>query len=259
MKRLFKQLEVEFTTQPGHKYTYKTSEFGDDGSNPLELAYALTVHKTQGSEFGVTIVVIPNPCWLLSRELLYTALTRQRTRVVVLHQGDLRALRRYSGDSYSDLAQRMTNLFALPNPVAVERDGQRRFLEEHLIHRTKRGELVRSKSEVIIANELLAQGFDRYEYEQQLTLPSGSVRYPDFTIVDDDTGETFLWEHLGLLHNPEYRRRWERKLAAYKLAGIVPHDEGGGPNGTLIVTRDDDAGGIDSRAIASLISEVMSR
>jgi len=53
---------------------------------PLELAYALTIHKAQGSEFGMTFVVIPNPCRLLSRELLYTALTRQREQVVLFHQ-----------------------------------------------------------------------------------------------------------------------------------------------------------------------------
>ena len=53
----------------------------------LELAYALTVHKSQGSEFGTVILVLPNPCRLLSRELLYTALTRQKDRIVILHQG----------------------------------------------------------------------------------------------------------------------------------------------------------------------------
>ena len=43
------------------------------------LACCLTVHKTQGSEFGATFVVLTNPYWLLSRELLYTALTATRT------------------------------------------------------------------------------------------------------------------------------------------------------------------------------------
>ncbi len=33
-------------------------------------------------EFGITFLVLPNPCWLLSRELLYTALTRHRDRFV---------------------------------------------------------------------------------------------------------------------------------------------------------------------------------
>jgi len=256
-KKLFKKLEVEFTSQPRFLYSYRTKEFGDEGGNPLELAYALTVHKTQGSEFGTTIVVIPNPCWLLSRELLYTALTRQSDRVVVLHQGDLRELRRYSGETYSDIARRLTNLFEAPSPVEIEVAGKPRFLEEGLIHRTKRGELVRSKSEVIIANELLAQGYDRYQYEQHLTLPSGNVRYPDFTVEDEDTGEHFYWEHLGMLTNPEYRARWERKLAAYRAAGIVPHDEGGGETGTLIITRDDERGGIDAKRIAEIIAEVL--
>ena len=257
MKKLFKQLEVEFTSQPGHKYTFWLSEFGDEGSSPLDLAYALTVHKTQGSEFGTSFVILPDPCWLLSRELLYTALTRQQDRVVVLHQGDLHSLRKYSREEYSDLARRVTNLFLPPAPVEFEVEGRPRFLEEGLIHRTKRGDLVRSKSEVIIANELLSQGVERYAYEQALKLPSGAIRYPDFTIIDDDTGETFYWEHLGLLHNPEYRARWERKRAAYRDADIKTPDEGGGQAGTLIITQDDEAGGIDAQAIARLISDVV--
>ena len=36
-----------------------------------------------------------------------------------------------------------------------------------------------------------------------------------------------------------------------------PHDEGGGEAGTLIVTRDDEHGGIDTRAIADLIRDVL--
>ena len=256
--KLFPLIEVEFTSQPGHDYDFKIWEFGgEEGSPPLELAYALTVHKSQGSEFGITFVVLPEPCWPLSRELLYTALTRQQERVVVLHQGDLRNLRRYASDKHSDIARRLTNLFSPPNPVELEVDGADRFLEEGLIHRTKRDELVRSKSEIIIANELVAQGVDRYEYEAPLVLPDGRTRYPDFTIVDDDTGERYYWEHLGLLHNPEYEARWTRKLNDYREAGILPHDEGRGEAGTLIVTRDDEHGGIDTRAIAELIRDVL--
>ena len=257
-KKLFPLVEVEFTSQPGHDYDFKIWEFsGEDGSPPLELAYALTVHKSQGSEFGITFVVLPDPCWPLSRELLYTALTRQQERVVVLHQGDLRNLRRYASDKHSDIARRLTNLFSPPKPVAFDVDGAERFLEEGLIHRTNRGDLVRSKSEVIIANELLAQGVDRYEYEAPLPLPDGKTRYPDFTVVDDDTGARYYWEHLGLLHNPDYAARWNRKLNAYHEACILPHNEGGGEAGTLIITRDDERGGIDAKAIADLIREVL--
>jgi ATP-dependent exoDNAse (exonuclease V) alpha subunit len=83
----------------------------------LELAYALTIHKAQGSEFGITFVVVPTPCRLLSRELLYTALTRQRKQVVLLHQGDVRALLKLSSAEHSEMARRLTNLFKNPKPV----------------------------------------------------------------------------------------------------------------------------------------------
>lgn len=254
---LFPFLEVEFTSQLGYDYDFKVWEFDGEVLPPLELAYALTVHKTQGSEFGTTFVVLPDPCWLLSRELLYTALTRQQERVIILHQGDVRMLRRYASEEHSDIARRLTNLFAVPNPVAFEVDGNERFLEDGLIHRTKRGDLVRSKSEVIIANELLAQGVDRYEYEAPLVLSNGETRYPDFMIINDDSGERFYWEHLGLLHNPDYAARWERKLAAYRAACILPYEDGGGKTGTLIITRDDEAGGINAQAIATLITDVL--
>jgi ATP-dependent exoDNAse (exonuclease V) alpha subunit len=52
--------------------------------SPLELAYALTVHKAQGSEFKKVFVIIPKNCRLLSRELLYTSLTRSRDQLVLL-------------------------------------------------------------------------------------------------------------------------------------------------------------------------------
>ena len=60
-----------------------------------------------------------------------------------------------------------------------------------------------------------------------------------------------------MLHVPTYRRRWEDKLAWYKANGILPHEEGGGPRGTLIVTRDEANGSIDSSKITKLIKEVL--
>jgi exodeoxyribonuclease V alpha subunit len=47
----------------------------------FETCYAMTVHKSQGSEFDHTVLVLPEePCQVLGRELLYTALTRARQR-----------------------------------------------------------------------------------------------------------------------------------------------------------------------------------
>ena len=81
----------------------------------------------------------------------------------------------------ASLGRRMTNLFADPLPREVTVNAQQRFLEEGLIHRTERGDLVRSKSELVIADKLHARGID-YAYEQPLVLPNGRTRYPDFTI-----------------------------------------------------------------------------
>jgi hypothetical protein len=250
------KLEVEFAGQLGTKYGFGKGEFGDEGANPLELAYALTVHKTQGSEFGITFVVLPNPCWLLSRELLYTALTRHRERLVVLHRGPLADFRRFASEEHSEIARRMTNLFAEPLPREVAVGAQRRFLEDGLIHRTERGDLVRSKSELVIADKLFARGID-YAYEQPIVLPDGRVRYPDFTIADHARGVTFYWEHLGLLDDPGYRVRWEKKRAEYLAAGIAPWQDGGGDAGTLIETRDEPGGALDAGAVARVIEEVL--
>jgi len=247
-------LWVEFSSQPGHGYDFYKSEFGDEGSHPLRLAYALTIHKAQGSEFGKTFLVLPDPLPMMSRELLYTALTRQQHKVIILHQGDLIELKRFDGIEFSETARRQTNLFAPPKIVRI---GDA-FLEDALIHRTISGIAVRSKSEVIIANGLDSHGLS-YAYEQPLRYGDGGVWYPDFTIEDFDRGTTVYWEHLGLLHDPAYQARWERKLDWYRAHGILPREEGEGPQGMLVTTRDDERGGIDSAAIDTLIREVFGR
>jgi exodeoxyribonuclease V alpha subunit len=70
----------------------------------LELCYATTIHKAQGSEFDNVAVILPDrDLPLLTRELLYTAVSRARQSVVLV--GDIALLRiaaarkttRYSG------------------------------------------------------------------------------------------------------------------------------------------------------------------
>ncbi|MDD4324381.1 MAG: AAA family ATPase, partial [Eubacteriales bacterium] len=52
----------------------------------IDLAYATTIHKTQGSEYPVVILVLPQgaPPRFLNRNLLYTAVTRARQRLFIL-------------------------------------------------------------------------------------------------------------------------------------------------------------------------------
>ncbi len=75
-----------------------------------------------GSEFGTTILVLPQKHRIMSREMLYTALTRQQKRVVILHQGELAQLRRLATDENAVIPQRFTNLFEKQRPTALTAD-----------------------------------------------------------------------------------------------------------------------------------------
>ncbi len=105
------------------------------------------------------------------------------------------------------------------------------------------------------ANVLAARGVD-HTYERLLST-EGVTKYPDFTIEDMESGVSQYWEHCGILHVPSYRRRWEEKLAWYRQNGIRPHEDGGGPAGTLIITRDEANGSIDSESIAERIRRAL--
>ena len=60
------------------EYSYKLLE-------ELELAYAITIHKSQGSEYpAVVIPLLSGPRMLLNRNLLYTAVTRARKCVTLV-------------------------------------------------------------------------------------------------------------------------------------------------------------------------------
>lgn len=249
-----KILNIEFSSQKGFQYSFYASDFADEGDASLELAYALTIHKAQGSQFGLTVIVIPEAHPILSRELLYTALTRHQRRVVVMHQGPRSLLKDLTAPHRSEAARRMTNLVRDCHMVEIPQAKASMFLQEGLVYRTGRGLTVRSKSEWIIS-EALANAGVAFEYEKALTL-GGVTRYPDFTIEDEISGSIFYWEHLGMLDRAEYRMAWERKLTWYRANGVLPVDEGGGPKGTLIMTRESAAEPFDGHAVAKAVAIV---
>lgn len=247
-------LKVEFSTQQGRQYTFWDSELNaeNDRGEFLELAYAVTIHKSQGSQFGTTFVVVPDPCPLLSPELLYTALTRQRDRVVLLKQGEASALRSFASPSRSETARRLTCLFRPADPFMV---AEGVVVDGSHVHRTRNGELVRSKSEVIVADILHSLGVE-YGYEVELSMSDGTWRLPDFT-VRRASGSPVFWEHLGMLDRAGYRADWQAKEQWYADHGILPFEDGGGPDGVLVCSTESiDAAGIDARQIDRLARDV---
>lgn len=60
-------------------------KYGYDMTDELELAYAITVHKSQGSEYPAVIIpLLPGPKLLYNRNLLYTAVTRAKKCLTIV-------------------------------------------------------------------------------------------------------------------------------------------------------------------------------
>lgn len=91
---------------------------------------------------------------------------------------------------------------------------------ENLIHKTISGHLVRSKSEAMIAHLLYINKIP-YHYEEILRLDK-TILFPDFTIRHPVTGETYHWEHFGLMDDPAYCKNTAAKIQLYSLHGIIP-------------------------------------
>lgn len=73
-----KTIKIEFDDEKEAYYEFSDLE-------QLDLAYAITIHKSQGSEFDVVILVIPSSSpKLLTRNLLYTGITRAKKLLVVI-------------------------------------------------------------------------------------------------------------------------------------------------------------------------------
>ena len=179
----------------------------------LELAYAISVHKAQGSEFDRTYVIIPkSKTALLSPELFYTAVTRATRHCTLMIEQDVSVLINIRRREKSHLLQINSSLFEFrPVPEPLLNLGG--WYEEGKIHEVLVGDMVRSKSEVIIANLLTAAGIP-FRYEVPLFAPDGTLYLPDFTI--DWRGKKFFWEHVGMLHDTKYKNDWDKKKKWYR-------------------------------------------
>lgn len=151
-------------------------------------------------------------------------------------------LERYRSPQESATLLRNTNLFL----TAVRPQTEGKYYASHLIHRTAKDVLVRSKSEVIVADTLTRLGIS-YEYEKKLLNKKDNpkdFRLPDFTVSYE--GDTFYWEHLGMLSVPSYREQWDRKKEWYQKNGYLPQ---------VITSEDGLDGSINSTTIERIARE----
>lgn len=83
---------------------------------------------------------------------------------------------------------------------------------------TMKGEIVRSKTEKMIADGLFVKRIP-YRYEYPLKCKGCPVRYPDFTILNVRTHEQIIWEHFGKMDDPDYCEDALNKLEFYYQHG----------------------------------------
>lgn len=213
-----KFLNIAFAQRPDVRFGFSAAQFSSN-SAPLELAYALTVHKAQGSEFDKVFVVLPEKARFLSRELIYTALTRSKSALVLLIQGkNAASLFELSQPTNSETARRNTNLFT----VGIRRSDDFPYAQ-HLVHRTNKNVMVQSKSELALATYFASSdvGLGDYTYNRKLEGEGYPYRLrPDFS-WETDAGELILWEHLGMLDRDDYKKGWDKKKAWYITNGYV--------------------------------------
>ena len=126
---------------------------------------------------------------------------------------------------------------------------------------TARGERVRSKSEVIIADTLFRYNIP-YRYEFPITLKrinpddirrdfgSSITLYPDFLCLNTRTRTEFYWEHFGLMDDPAYSNNAAGKLRLYTENGILA-----GRN--LIITMETQTEPPSIKSLEKLIEEFL--
>lgn len=209
----------------------------------FDLAYCITVHKSQGSGFDHTFLVLPLKFGLLSRELVYTALTRARKSVTLFIQGETsipfektvlaKAIRR----SFTEFRKTTLMLLQPFRYYSLEPEP---------------GIFVESRIELAIYYTLLSfkkrlgQAAFNFEYEVMPVVNGETIPIKtDFTIYSN--GKIYYWEHLGRLSEKDYARKWQNvKYPTYQKFGVTDR---------LITT--DELNGIGPNSIETIIEDIV--
>lgn len=125
---------------------------------------------------------------------------------------------------------------------------------ENLRYETERGDVVRSKSEVIIAN-ILYQNREHilYKYERPLEIVENGRKktiYPDFTIINKYTGKITYWEHAGRMDDPYYANDFVKKINAYAKNNLLLGRD-------VVITYETQNTPLDIKVVKQLVEEVV--
>lgn len=110
---------------------------------------------------------------------------------------------------------------------------------------TAKGERVRSKSEILIADALLRHNIP-YRYEYPVYQDGVVVAAPDFNCLNIRLRKVYYWEHLGKMGDPEYADRNVKKLEQYSLMEAFDETK-------LILTFETDKHPLNTRIIEEKI------
>lgn len=119
-------VSAELDFGDGRKFRYNAEEL-----SKVELAYATTIHKAMGSEYDVVIIpVLKAQSIMLSRNLLYTAITRAKKRVILvgqkaalfmaIHCNDVTKRNTLLGERICLYYRAMAKSAGMPIPVALD-------------------------------------------------------------------------------------------------------------------------------------------
>ncbi len=123
------------------------------------------------------------------------------------------------------------------------------YKPEKRIYPTKKGDLVRTKSEAMIADMYYELGIP-YRYECEVVLYNKKKKYPDFTVLDVKRRRVIYHEHFGRFDDEVYRNENLGKLNDYEKSGIFT-----GKN--LIITFETDLYPININVIRDNIKEFL--
>ena len=127
------------------------------------------------------------------------------------------------------------------------------FIPENKNYRSIKNEVVRSKSEILIADTLNRMNIPyHYEFPIKLITEDGTKRtfHPDFLCLNRRTRKEFLWEHFGRMDAPEYATQTVNKLNLFACNGIFP-----GKN--LITTMETSSQPLNTQQVKKLAEEFL--